>query len=258
MTLIDPKTALLDVRLVSSPEAEAATCIYAVGDIHGRLDLLHAIQAQIVADIAERQPQRPVICYLGDYVDRGPHSVEVVERLLDAKTPGLPRVFLKGNHEERLLEFLETPLDCISWCLKYGGRDTLQGYGLSIPDQADAIDWHRLSADFRAALPDAHLAFYRSLRPAFVWRDFLFVHAGLNPERELDQQSEYDLRWIREPFLSSDREWPFRVVHGHEIVPAPVFRRNRIGIDTGAYRSGRLTCLVIDDSGLKTLSTADR
>jgi len=194
-----------------------------------------------------------VICYLGDYVDRGPHSAQVIERLSSPFDDDVPRIFLKGNHEDRMLEFLDEPTaNGPSW-LKFGGRGAFESYGLLIPEQPGDADWPALRDKLLDALPAAHLDFLRNLRLAFVWRDYLFVHAGVDPGKPLNEQSAHDLMWIREPFLSSDTDWGVRVVHGHVIVEEPVFRPNRIGIDTGAYRSGQLTCLVVSGEGTRLL-----
>jgi len=246
---------MIDVTRYPSPEAAGATAIYAVGDIHGRLDLLDAIEAAIGADIAATRPERPVICYLGDYVDRGPASAQVIDRLSAPFGDGVERVFLMGNHENRMLGFLDKPAEDGPAWLQYGGREALESYGLIVPARPQGEDWPRLSREFAAALPARHLAFLQALRLAFVWQGYVFVHAGLNPARPATEQDPHDLMWIREPFLSSDRDWGLRVVHGHVIVEEPVFRTNRIGIDTGAYYSDCLTCLVLTDTGTRLIQT---
>ncbi|MBY8826270.1 metallophosphoesterase [Sphingomonas colocasiae] len=246
---------LIDASRYPSPEAADATAIYAVGDVHGRLDLLEEIEAAIATDIVASRPLRPVICYLGDYVDRGPASAQVIDRLATPFGDGVARVFLKGNHEDRMLEFLEAPAAAGPAWLQYGGREALESYGVSVPDRPDGPDWTDLRDALSSALPPTHILFLRALRLAFAWRGHLFVHAGLDPARPVHAQHARDLMWIREPFLSADRDWGVRVVHGHVIVDEPVFRPNRIGIDTGAYHSGRLTCLVVSDDGTRLIQT---
>jgi serine/threonine protein phosphatase 1 len=244
--------ALIDIAALA-PETES-TVVYAIGDIHGRLDLLLRLEAQIAADVAGRPGAAPLIIYLGDYVDRGPASAGVIGHLAGDHADGVRRVFLLGNHEERMLAFLMFPArDGPRW-LQYGGREALQSYGISDAD-LDAGDWPRLRDLFAAALPPRHLDFLRGLSLAARWRDYLFVHAGLNPERDLSAQDPDDLIWIREPFLTSDRDWGVTVVHGHVIGLEPVFRANRIGLDTGAYASGVLTCAVIDVDEVGVLQT---
>ncbi len=244
--------SLIDLTQLPSLEADA---IYAVGDIHGRLDLLEEIERLIRADIASSRWTQPVICYLGDYVDRGPHSAGVIDRLATPARDGIERIYLKGNHEDRMLEFLEDPLESGPAWAKFGGREALESYGVPLPE-VGREDWLRIRDAFRASLPERHLRFLTHLRLAVRWRDFLLVHAGLNPLADLTQQPARDLIWIREAFGNSDRDWGVRVIHGHVIVEDVVFRPNRIGIDTGAYKSGVLTCLVVGSDTMRVLQTA--
>lgn len=248
---------MIDITCYPSPEASGATAVYAIGDIHGRLDLLNAMDAAVLTDIEKNQPLRPVICYLGDYIDRGPHSAQVIDRLCQKSADDIPRIYLKGNHEDRIIEFLEDPVaNGFSW-LKFGGREALESYGLSVSESLERTDLHQLRDRLSKLLPEHHLRFLRELRLAFVWGKFLFVHAGLNPARLATDQSARDLMWIREPFLSSDRDFGLRVVHGHVIVDEPEFRTNRIGIDTGAYQSGKLTCLVASTESIRLIQVID-
>lgn len=244
---------MVDVSRVS--EVEDATAIYAVGDIHGRLDLLDEMEAAIAADVARSRPGRPLICYLGDYVDRGPHSAQVIDRLCSTSNSNMKRVFLKGNHEDRMLDFLVAPEENGPAWMKFGGREALESYGITVPDEIDDASWTVLRDRLDVALPESHRAFLDGLHFGLRWRRYLFVHAGLDPRRPVTAQMPHDLMWIREPFLSSDCNWGFKVVHGHVIVAEPVFRANRIGIDTGAYQSECLTCLVIDDGGERLIQT---
>ncbi len=244
--------SFIDLTQLPSVEADA---IYAVGDVHGRLDLLEEIEQMIVADIASSGGSKPVICYLGDYVDRGPHSAGVIDRLTSHTQDGMERIYLKGNHEDRMLAFLENPHECGPAWAKFGGREALESYGVHLPD-AGQEDWGRIYDEFRALLPERHLRFLNQLRLAARWRDFLFVHAGLSPLADLAQQPARDLIWIRDAFINSSRDWGVRVIHGHVIVEEVAFRPNRIGIDTGAYKSGVLTCLVVAPDKLRILQTA--
>lgn len=241
----------IDVLNYPSPEAADATVIYAVGDLHGRLDLLLAMESLITRDIAETRPDRAVVCHLGDYIDRGPQSAQVIEHLSKATAPA--HVFLKGNHEDRMIAFLADPEANGAGLLRYGGREALASYGVSIPDEPDAADWLLVRDALNQALPAAHRHFLDSLRLAFVWRDYVFVHAGLDPDRPLEAQDAHDLMWIREPFLSSSHVWSHRIVHGHVVVAEPQFHANRIAIDTGASRTGRLTALVVSDAAPRLL-----
>jgi serine/threonine protein phosphatase 1 len=231
-----------------------ATRIYAVGDVHGRLDLLLRLEAEINDDLAARPTPAPLVCYLGDYVDRGPASAGVVDHLAASGRDGLRRVFLKGNHEDRMLAFLNEPAANGPGWMKFGGREALASYGLPETEIA-AEDWQVLRDGLAAALPAPHLAFLNSLDLALRWGGYLFVHAGVDPARPLSDQDPHDLMWIREPFLSTDRDLGLRVVHGHVIEPEPVFRANRIGVDTGAYKTGVLTCAVLEEGAVRLLQT---
>ena len=248
---------MIDVTLLPSDDAVHAEIVYAVGDIHGRLDLLDKLEAAISADIKAARPSRPLICYLGDYVDRGPHSSGVIDRLCRSFEDDVPRVFLKGNHEDRMIDFLDEPAKNGPAWMKFGGREALQSYGLKVPGVIDEDDWPGLRDRLNTVMPAAHHRFLGNLRLGLIWRNYLFVHAGLSPAMPVTNQSPHDLMWIREPFLSSDRDWGFTVVHGHVIVDEPVFRANRIGIDTGAYQSGRLTCLVVTEQGTRLIQIKD-
>jgi serine/threonine protein phosphatase 1 len=236
---------MIDVTKLPGGDAAQARTLYAVGDIHGRLDLLDKMEAAIAADAS--QAVSPLICYLGDYIDRGPHSAQVIDRLCGGFDDDIPRIFLRGNHEDRMIDFLEEPAKNGPGWMTFGGREALQSYGLDVPGIIEDADWPGLRDALQAVLPAAHRRFLDDLRLGLIWRDYLFVHAGLDPDKPLTMQSPRDLMWIREPFLSSDRDWGLIVVHGHVIVEEPVFRHNRIGIDTGAYQSGRLTCLVLEE-----------
>ncbi len=232
-----------------------ASRVYAVGDIHGRLDLLDAIEDMITADIAASCTDEPLICYLGDYIDRGPHSAQVIDRLCTLSRDGSKRVFLKGNHEDRMLDFLDAPAtNGPSW-LKFGGREALESYGIAVPGEPGDSDWTNLRDRLDRVLPDTHRDFLTSLDLGIHWQGYFLAHAGLNPERAVSDQMERDLMWIQEPFLSSEEDWGFKVVHGHVITEEPVFRTNRIGIDTGAYQSGRLTCLVLEGGAQRVIQT---
>lgn len=255
----------IDVINYASPEAADATVVYAVGDLHGRFDLLLAMESLISRDLAETQPSRAVICYIGDYIDRGPHSAQVIEHLSTTGPPGrtdsdgaVARVFLKGNHEDRMLAFMSNPEANGAGWLDYGGREALASYGLSITGKPDAAAFLHLRDTLNQTLPPGHRQFLDTLRLAFVWRGYVFVHAGINPNLPLHAQDAHDLMWIREPFLSSSHVWSHRIVHGHVVVPEPEFHANRIAIDTGASRTGRLTALVVSEAAPRLLHVTRR
>ena len=244
---------VVDVLHYPSPEGSGAEVVYAVGDVHGRLDLLLELEALIAHDIARSAWRAPVVCYLGDYIDRGPQSAAVIDLLSRASSPSVNRVFLRGNHEDRMLQFLREPESAGESWLRFGGLEALQSYG--VPGEISGGDFQVLHAALVERLPQAHRDFLEALRLAFVWGGYVFVHAGLDPAAPAERQRPRDLMWIREPFLSSDRDWGRRIVHGHVITAEPEFRPNRIGIDTGAYAGGPLTCLVVSGENLRLLQT---
>ena len=251
-------------RLFTSRNPEPAgwrppdgTAVYAVGDIHGRADLLERLHEQIAADAATRPERRKVLVYLGDYVDRGMQSRDVIDLLLDPPEDGLQRVHLKGNHEDAMLQFLESTEIGPSW-LAFGGDATLFSYGIDVfgqaPDGVDKLEHIRLQLLER--LPQAHRRFLESLSLYHVEGDYCFVHAGLRPGVPLEKQTPEDMMWIRDDFLYSRREFGGVVVHGHSIESEPVVMKNRIGIDTGAFATGVLTCLVLAGEQRSFLQTA--
>lgn len=219
--------------------------VYAIGDIHGRLDLLDALHAQITADAATAPEPRKVIVYLGDYVDRGLESKAVLERIIKGHPAGFEKVHLKGNHEAIMLEFLEDSSTAKKW-LAIGGNATLLSYGVDVPSGLRSeAEFENVQLELLSKLPPAHLAFLESLELSHTIGDYQFVHAGVRPGRSLYRQVERDLIWIREPFLSSPTWHGKVIVHGHSTEWEPEVYDNRIGIDTAAYASGRLTCLVL-------------
>lgn len=239
--------------------------VYAIGDIHGRLDLLDQLLAAIEAEIARDRPQNTVLVFLGDLIDRGSESCGVVERLRSYQPTGARTVFLLGNHEEVLLRLLAGERGILDSWLKFGGAECVRSYGvdpaaLGVERERDAL---RI---VRNAIPESHVTFLRSFADTAQIGDYLFVHAGIRPRVDLDHQSQRDLRWIRGEFLEDEADHGVVVVHGHTITDKVEFRPNRIGIDTGAYRSGRLTSLVLEgierrivDTGNHSMSqTADR
>jgi serine/threonine protein phosphatase 1 len=232
-------------------------CVYAVGDIHGRVDLLSELHRLITEDASHLTPgTEKLVVYVGDYVDRGMESRQVVDLLLDLPLPGFTAVHLLGNHDAWLLSFLVDAQIGPTW-LRYGGDATLLSYGVSVGLQRDdAGIYDKLQADLRQRVPRRHVDFLQSLELSYETGDFLFVHAGVRPTLPLDRQTAEDLLWIREPFLSWRRDLPKVVVHGHTVGADPIVRNNRIGIDTGACWTGCLTCLVLEEGDYRFLSTA--
>ncbi|MGE0665446.1 MAG: metallophosphoesterase family protein [Sphingomonadales bacterium] len=223
------------------------TCVYAIGDIHGRRDLLDEVLPRIEAHAARYPEFRKVLITLGDYVDRGPDSKGVIDRLL-APPAGFETVHLMGNHEDLMMRFLAQPADGGVW-FQNGGEATMASYG--VPVEGWDVDRARELRDLLAgALPPEHLSFLRGLEMQHVEGDYAFVHAGVKPGIPLRRQDPDDLMWIRDEFLRSTRDHGKVVVHGHSVAFKPeefpsADRPSRIGIDTGAYATNQLTCLAL-------------
>lgn len=218
-----------------------------VGDVHGRLDLLEELLAKIHSELQRRPADKSLLVFVGDLIDRGPSSAQVIERLRTYRRDGIRPVFLLGNHEEVLLRILAGDAQLITKWRWFGGTECLESYGVDSSQISHLGDEEAL-AIVRRAIPKEHVEFLESFADSCRFGNYLFVHAGIRPGIELEQQSQSDLRWIREPFLLDDRDHGFVVVHGHTISTEVDARPNRIGIDTGAYRTGVLTALAIEGS----------
>lgn len=218
--------------------------VYAVGDIHGRSDLLASVLAKIEGHIGSHPIEVAKIIFLGDYVDRGPNTVGVIDML--SNLSGDSRfVFLKGNHEAFMLAALEDRRVLSDW-LWAGGRETLQSYGVTVPMRATADDLQAALSASLEAIPPHHVGFLNGLQHKHVVGDYVFVHAGLRPGVPLGAQSSRDLMSIREEFLQFSGSHGYVVVHGHTPVETPDIKSNRVNIDTGAYITGNLTCAVFE------------
>ena len=238
--------------VTSAPEG---TRIYAIGDIHGRADLLADMHHYVAADAAKYPDHRLVLVYLGDYVDRGLESKSVIDLLLDSPLPGFEIVHLMGNHEEMLLDFLDDQNRGRGW-LDIGGAATLLSYGVRMNDrQPPAGRLATAQEGLKACLPQRHLEFLRDLRLYHSEGDYLFVHAGIRPGIKLEDQKARDLLWIRRNFLESTANHGQIVVHGHSVTWEPEVQPNRICIDTGAFATGVLTCLILDGSERMIMQT---
>jgi serine/threonine protein phosphatase 1 len=229
--------------------------VYAVGDIHGRDDLLLRLHQSITADIDGRMSgRRAQVIYLGDYIDRGPDSKAVLDRLLNQPVQGAECIFLKGNHEDAMLKFLDGQESGEQWLL-LGAGATARSYGVSLRDQrGQALPADAVRTKANAALSQRHLSFLRSLKLCHAVGDYLFVHAGVRPGRCLAEQEPQDLLWIRDDFLRSRRRHEHIVVHGHAAASGVVVRRNRICVDTMAYATDRLTCLVLEGASRRFIT----
>ncbi len=231
-------------RQAPTAPSRSPSLIYAVGDVHGRSDLLGALLRVLEADAA-RAGEPATLIFLGDLVDRGPDSAGVVARVCALRDSGLWAGVeaLKGNHEDAMLLFLEDATFGPTWT-QHGGGATLASYGVAPPvGRADAAVWEATRLAFREALPPAHLAFLQGANLSLVRGDYVFVHAGVRPGVTLEDQDPHDLMWIRQDFLSSRRACDKVVVHGHTPTEAPELEPWRIGVDTGAYATGTLSAV---------------
>jgi serine/threonine protein phosphatase 1 len=218
--------------------------IYAIGDIHGRLDCLDALIARIDADNVARGPAETTLIFLGDLMDRGAESRGVIERAMEIADTR-PSVFLMGNHEEILIHAWEGDRRAASLLHRVGGRETVMSYGVHahVYDAADPDDLSVLLADL---VPSPHIAFLRHFSDSYARGDYLFVHAGIRPGVALEAQAPSDMRWIRRDFLDDARDHGPMIIHGHSITEDVDEQPNRIGIDTGAFASGKLTAIGIE------------
>lgn len=244
------------VAAPAAPTVPDGTVVWAVGDIHGRLDLLQPLVEAIVADLHASAAARKVVVFLGDYIDRGPDSRGVL-RLLSGLSvvQGIEWRFLKGNHEQAMLGFLDDPSAGAKWC-EYGGDNALRSYGLRVPDLAHRTEaWARVAADLRHKLTARETEFLESLELSLTVGDYFFSHAGARPGVALDRQSPEDLMWIRQPFLNSRTAFERVVVHGHTPTTVVHADQRRIGIDTKAYHSGVLSAVRLERDGRSLLQT---
>ena len=233
------------------PSTPAGRRIYAVGDIHGRADLLSDLFMRIDDDLGARPTINSVQVFLGDYIDRGPNSRQVID-LLIARQRRRDVLFLKGNHEDCALRFLSDPTVLPAW-QSIGGVHTLLSYGVMPTRGDDPESQHKVSIALREAMPDSHRCFIGGLALSFTCGDYFFVHAGVRPGVPLQRQSQRDLLWIRDDFLLHEENFGKVVVHGHTPIYKPEIRSNRINIDTGAYATGQLTCLVLEGNDVTFL-----
>ena len=239
-------------RDAGPPSLPPGARIYAVGDVHGRLDLFDALAAQIRADLVSAPPEVMTI-FLGDYVDRGPASAGVLDRLSHGDFP-TPIYALRGNHEETLLRFLDDGTVLDDW-RRFGGIETLQSYGVDVTEAIRGAGYDLARKSLLARMPPEHRLFLEQTRLAASLGDYFFCHAGVRPGVALQSQNPKDLLWIREDFLRHKGSWSQIIVHGHTPVPRPEVLPNRINVDTGAFASSILTALVLEGRERRFLST---
>lgn len=227
---------------------------YVIGDIHGRMDLFAAMIGEIEADDAALPPADTTIVLLGDLVDRGPDSAAVVARAREWATERKVRL-LAGNHEEMFLDSF-SDIEVLRHFFKHGGRETILSYGIS----AETFNEMSLEQHYEALpqlVPQEDRDFLSSFEEMIIAGDYVFVHAGIDPAVPLDQQNRLDLLWIRERFLRHQGPLPKVVIHGHTIFNEVVDCGNRIGIDTGAFRTGVLTALVLEADERRLIQTIE-
>jgi serine/threonine protein phosphatase 1 len=227
--------------------------VYAIGDIHGRLDLLQALSRILRDDIHDAPVEGSIIVTLGDYIDRGPHSAGVIDWLLAGHMPA-PIIALRGNHEATLLDFLVDASVLDNW-RHFGGLETLASYGVDVRDAMRGRNHAAAQAKLRAVLPPAHLGFFERTRLSWSSGDYFFCHAGARPNVPLARQEQQDLLWIRDEFNDFRGAFEKMIVHGHTPVAEPEILANRINVDTGAYATNVLTALVLEGRERRFIAT---
>ncbi|SLN14882.1 Bis(5'-nucleosyl)-tetraphosphatase PrpE [asymmetrical] [Aquimixticola soesokkakensis] len=237
--------------------------IYAIGDIHGQIDMLHAAHARIEADKKRVGDPDALIVHLGDYTDRGPDSAAVVQLLIDGLAEGKPWIVLRGNHDRMFCRFVRNGdafdndhiLSGKSWLNKsLGGKETLASYGVEATDFEFEAGWEAA----RKGVPMAHIEFLENCPMSYEFDGCLYVHAGVRPGVALEDQSEEDLLWIRNGWLDYEGELPWLVIHGHTALEEATHFGNRVDLDTGAGYGRPLTAAVIENGEVEILTDDGR
>ncbi|MEL7096321.1 MAG: metallophosphoesterase family protein [Pseudomonadota bacterium] len=237
-----------------TPKGKSGQRAYAIGDIHGCLDQTHSLLQKIKAHSDYRDDIDTHVIFLGDLVDRGPNSKGVVELLMDFPFSFAKPLFVMGNHEEMMVRALSGEPELLPEWLEYGGYACAESYGIpqsQLLGQSTAALEHLL----RSAIPKSHVEFLRGFLDYVQFGDFLFTHAGIRPGLSLGNQNSRDMRWIRQPFLNHKGDLGVMVVHGHTISEDVVVKSNRIGLDTGAYKTGRLSAVCIEYDQVSFIDT---
>jgi len=251
-----PRPAAVPAAAQIDAQMPDGVCVYAFGDVHGRADLLERLFEKVEADIAEHAAdQKIILIFLGDYIDRGFQSRDVIDFLLSERVTRHQCIYLKGNHEEALLKFMNDPSFGPRWA-GYGGLETLTSYSVRPPRIRTVGDEWTLACDaLNEAMPREHVRFLNALEISATIGDYVFVHAGLKPGKPIEEQVEQDALWIRDEFLNETSSFGAIVVHGHTPISAPYRDYRRIGIDTGAYLSGKLTAACFMRSDVRFITT---
>lgn len=237
------------------PSTAKNTRVYAIGDIHGRLDLFTDMMKAIKKD-AKGFEGKTELVLLGDYVDRGPDSAAIIDTIMAGKLPCDTHICLRGNHEEAMVNFADGSAAANGW-LNYGGLETLSSYGVDVDSvmEGSGNPLGRFRKALKDAVPKRHLQYLSRLPFHHHNGDYMFVHAGVRPKVPIEAQDLSDMLWIREDFLKYKKPFDRFIVHGHTITSEPDIQTNRIGIDTGAYRTGILTCLVLEGTDKRFIVT---
>lgn len=228
--------------------------VYAIGDVHGRNDLLNILIEKILADNSGRSSAESEIIFLGDLIDRGPDSAQVIETTMQLKKNASAVRFLMGNHEEVYLAAVRGEEKAVRFFNRIGGRETILSYDITMKEYI-GLDMAQLTERMPSLIPQHHIDFVSAFENMITIGDYAFVHAGIKPGVALSEQKPKHLRWIREEFLEEDSPHEKVIVYGHTISDNVVEANNRIGIDTGAYESGKLTALVLEGSERRYLDT---
>jgi serine/threonine protein phosphatase 1 len=242
----------IDVNRAQAPDN---TIIYAVGDIHGRRDLLEKLHDKILQDSLQSQSQNKIVVYMGDYIDRGRESKKTVDLLIENPLIDFQKIYIKGNHEIAMQSFIDSNGESAAWLI-WGGDATLQSYGVPLRDASgQKLTNEQMAKMLAENIPDSHKEFYSKLKLCYISGDYIFVHAGLKPDVAIDQQKESDMTTIRDEFIFSSADFGKTVVFGHTVFSSPLNINGKIGVDTGAYASGILTAAVLEKNSVRFIST---
>lgn len=248
---MSPNSFMSELKMAAAPDGMR---VYAIGDVHGRADLFDRLAQRIEADMRAHPCKETVTVFLGDYVDRGPDSFGVIDRLAKRDFP-TPFVALRGNHEDATMRFFVDEGVFAGWT-DFGGLDTLRSYGVDVREAQRAGGVARLRAELVERTPQEHRRFLDETRFSAEYGDYFFCHAGVRPRVALERQDPYDLMWIRGEFLDYRGSFGKIVVHGHTVVPMAENLLNRINVDTGAYKSGALTAVALEGAERRFIDTA--